>query len=107
MRKTDKREKIIVVASEPLTFEKADWMEIPTNTLVVITGKMNVLQLPIRDEHALGVEDRGKVRRDPTFAIKTGFPPSMAGATSGAEEVGGLGGGGLRGSSRPPAEIVR
>ncbi|CEH17998.1 n-terminal nucleophile aminohydrolase [Ceraceosorus bombacis] len=33
MVKADKRERIVVVASEPLTFEKADWMEISTNTL--------------------------------------------------------------------------
>jgi hypothetical protein len=57
MSKSDKRENIIVVASEPLTFEKgrkhyfylhislnghfaADWMEIRTNTMIVITPKM-------------------------------------------------------------------
>ncbi|KAF9513254.1 hypothetical protein BS47DRAFT_1344497 [Hydnum rufescens UP504] len=39
MSKSDKRENIIMVASEPLTFEKADWMEIKTNTLIVITPK--------------------------------------------------------------------
>lgn len=82
MVKTDKREKIIVVASEPLTFEKADWMEIPTNTLVCITPKMNVLQLPIVDEYALGKGDQ--TIRSPTFAIKTGYPPSMSGATAAA-----------------------
>jgi len=80
MVKTDKREKIIVVASEPLTFEKADWMEIPTNTLVCITPKMNVLQLPIVDEYALGKGDH--TIRSPTFAIKTGYPPSVSGATA-------------------------
>ncbi|KAG8815244.1 hypothetical protein FRC18_001598 [Serendipita sp. 400] len=50
MSKSDKRENIIMIASEPLTFEKADWMEIPTNTMVVITPKMNLLQIPIVDE---------------------------------------------------------
>ena len=57
MSKSDKRENIIMVASEPLTFEKgmctvfpgqiflkflskADWMEIRTNTMIVITPKM-------------------------------------------------------------------
>jgi glutamine amidotransferase len=80
MVKMDKREKIIVVASEPLTFEKADWMEIPSNTLVCITPKMNVLQLPIRDEYWLGREEEvagGGRGRSPTFAIKTGYPPSV------------------------------
>lgn len=34
MTKSDKRENIFMIASEPLTFEKADWMEVPTNTIV-------------------------------------------------------------------------
>lgn len=68
MSKADKRENIIMVslrhqsgrslcpecsqiASEPLTFEKADWMEIRTNYMVVITPKMNLLQIPIIDRH--------------------------------------------------------
>ncbi|KAG8815298.1 hypothetical protein FRC17_000751 [Serendipita sp. 399] len=50
MSKSDKRENIIMIASEPLTFEKADWREIPTNTMVVVTPKMNLLQIPIVDE---------------------------------------------------------
>ncbi|SNX83637.1 related to DUG3 - probable glutamine amidotransferase [Melanopsichium pennsylvanicum] len=77
MVKTDKREKIIVVASEPLTFEKADWMEIPTNTLVVVTAKMNVLMMPITDEYAIQSGEQGLVKRDPQFALGRGFPPSM------------------------------
>ncbi|KAF9208128.1 hypothetical protein BGZ59_010787 [Podila verticillata] len=50
MIKADKREDIVVIASEPLTFEKADWLTIPTNSVVVITSKMNVLMYPILDE---------------------------------------------------------
>jgi glutamine amidotransferase len=50
MSKRDKRENIIMIASEPLTFEKADWLEIKTNTMVVVTPKMNLLQIPIVDE---------------------------------------------------------
>ncbi|KAG0073007.1 hypothetical protein BGZ92_003964, partial [Podila epicladia] len=51
MVKADKREDIVVIASEPLTFEKADWLTIPSNTVVVITSKMNVLMYPIMDEY--------------------------------------------------------
>ncbi|KAK9720613.1 glutamine amidotransferase subunit [Basidiobolus ranarum] len=51
MIKSDKREDIVVVASEPLTFEQADWITIPTNTLVVITPRFNVLLYPIKDEN--------------------------------------------------------
>lgn len=50
MRKYDKREKIVLIASEPLTFEKSDWLEVPCQTLIVVTPKMNVLQFPILDE---------------------------------------------------------
>ena len=39
MTKADKREDIIMIASEPLTFERSDWMEVKTNTMIVITPK--------------------------------------------------------------------
>ncbi|KAJ9054578.1 glutamine amidotransferase subunit [Entomophthora muscae] len=47
MVKADKREHMVVIASEPLTFEEADWLPIPNNHLVVITPKLNVLRYPI------------------------------------------------------------
>lgn len=50
MVKADKREDIVLIASEPLTFEKADWLKIPTNTVVVVTARMNVLMYPVMDE---------------------------------------------------------
>ena len=40
MTKADKREDIIMIASEPLTFEQRDWMEVKNNTMVVITPKV-------------------------------------------------------------------
>jgi glutamine amidotransferase len=40
MTKADKRENIIMIASEPLTFERSDWMEVKTNTMLVITPKV-------------------------------------------------------------------
>jgi len=73
MCKSDKRENIIMVASEPLTFEKADWMEIPTNTMLVITPKMNVLQIPIRDEFHVPPTDPASRARATTFASEKGF----------------------------------
>lgn len=42
MTKADKRENIIMIASEPLTFERSDWMEVKTNTMMVITPKVRV-----------------------------------------------------------------
>lgn len=82
MLRADKRENIIMIASEPLTFEQQDWMVVRNNHMVVITPKvslfvpivrnhwllftmlisptliffgfqMNVLQIPIIDEFAL------------------------------------------------------
>lgn len=58
---------------EPLTFEKADWLTIPTNNILVITPKLNVLLQPIKDkfytperglEHKLG-EDEAVIIPDP------------------------------------------
>jgi len=43
MTKADKRESIIMIASEPLTFERNEWMEVKTNTMVVITPKVHIL----------------------------------------------------------------
>jgi len=34
------REDIVMIASEPLTFEQKDWMEVKNNTMVVITPKV-------------------------------------------------------------------
>ena len=42
MTKADKRENIIMIASEPLTFERSEWMEVKTNTMIVITPQVSV-----------------------------------------------------------------
>ncbi|KAI0639481.1 N-terminal nucleophile aminohydrolase [Trametes polyzona] len=73
MSKTDKRENIIMVASEPLTFEKADWMEIRTNHMVVITPKMNLLQIPIVDKYYVPQSDPAALSRGTDFAAAKGF----------------------------------
>lgn len=73
MSKSDKRENIILVASEPLTFEKADWMEIRTNTMIVITPKMNLLQIPIIDEFFVPPSDPASQNRGTGFAADKGF----------------------------------
>lgn len=51
MVKANKREDVVVVASEPLTYERTDWMVIPTNTLLVITPRLNVHLHPIVDKY--------------------------------------------------------
>jgi glutamine amidotransferase len=42
MTKADKRQQIIMIASEPLTFERSDWMEVKTNTMLVITPNVRL-----------------------------------------------------------------
>ncbi|KAF9134584.1 hypothetical protein BGW39_006524 [Mortierella sp. 14UC] len=51
MVKDNRRQDMVVIASEPLTFEKADWLTIPTNSVMVVTRRMNVLIYPIIDEY--------------------------------------------------------
>ncbi|KAF8350106.1 nucleophile aminohydrolase [Amanita rubescens] len=73
MSKADKRENMIMIASEPLTFERADWMEIKTNTMVVITPKMNLLQIPIIDKFYVRPSDPAALARNTEFAREKGF----------------------------------
>ncbi|WFD08295.1 glutamine amidotransferase subunit [Malassezia vespertilionis] len=84
MVKADRRQKIVVIASEPLTFEKgmhrcmnslaADWMEVESNTILCITPNMNVLQYPILDEYH---SPRSQMHvRNPNFAMRAGFHPN-------------------------------
>ncbi|KAJ2785137.1 glutamine amidotransferase subunit [Coemansia javaensis] len=51
MSKANRREDVVVVASEPLTYERSDWLVIPTNTVLVVTPKMNVHLSPIKDKY--------------------------------------------------------
>ncbi|THV07733.1 N-terminal nucleophile aminohydrolase [Dendrothele bispora CBS 962.96] len=73
MAKADRRESIIMIASEPLTFERADWMEIKTNNMVVITPKMNLLQIPIIDKFYVPPSDPASLARTTEFAREKGL----------------------------------
>ncbi|KIK60983.1 hypothetical protein GYMLUDRAFT_43517 [Collybiopsis luxurians FD-317 M1] len=73
MAKADKRENIIMIASEPLTFERADWMEIKTNNMVVVTPKMNLLQIPIVDKFYVPPSDPASLTRTTEFAREKGL----------------------------------
>ncbi|KAG0168529.1 hypothetical protein DFQ30_004627 [Apophysomyces sp. BC1015] len=74
MVKADRREDMVVVASEPLTFEKADWLTIPTNNILVITPKLNVLLQPIKDKFY--TSDRGAEVKDEAERIPEPEPES-------------------------------
>ncbi|ORY33773.1 nucleophile aminohydrolase [Naematelia encephala] len=85
MTKADKREDIIMIASEPLTFERSDWMEVKTNTMIVITPKMNVLQIPIIDEFWVPPQDPASQHRSTDFAVALGFGHGFASAQASTE----------------------
>lgn len=50
MERSHRLNSIVMVASEPLTFERSDWIAIPTNTLLVIRKNPSVLIKPIKDQ---------------------------------------------------------
>ena len=51
----------------------ADWMEIRTNNMIVITPKMNLLQIPIVDEFYVPPSDPAAPIRTTSFAEGKGF----------------------------------
>lgn len=50
MVQANRRQDMVVVASEPLTFEHTDWLRIPPNHLLLLTPTLNVLMYPIMDK---------------------------------------------------------
>lgn len=50
MERLNRSQDVIFVASEPLTFERGDWICVPTNTMLIITKNNTVLMYPIEDE---------------------------------------------------------
>lgn len=79
MQKFDKRESVVLIASEPLTFEPNDWQEVENNCCLVITPKRNVLQIPIRDEY---FQDTRHSKRSSDFASSKGLFISKQQATA-------------------------
>lgn len=59
MERLDRSQDVFMIASEPLTFERNDWMVVPTNTIITITNTNAVLMYPIEDEfYYQGVTER-------------------------------------------------
>ncbi|CAK9442391.1 uncharacterized protein LODBEIA_P61340 [Lodderomyces beijingensis] len=69
MERLNRSQDVIFVASEPLTFERGDWLCVPTNTLITITNKNTVLMHPIEDEFY----DGGLVERSSGLAMSKGL----------------------------------
>jgi len=56
-----------------LTFLSADWMEIKTNNMIVLTPKMNVLLIPIIDKFYVHPTDPDSLNRGTDFAAAKGL----------------------------------
>ncbi|EDK47037.1 conserved hypothetical protein [Lodderomyces elongisporus NRRL YB-4239] len=69
MERLNRSQDVIFVASEPLTFERGDWLCVPTNTLITITNKNTVLMHPIEDEFY----DGGVIERSSGLAMSKGL----------------------------------
>jgi hypothetical protein len=51
----------------------ADWMEIKTNYMIVVTAKMNVLLIPIVDKFYVSPSDPAAESRGIDLAVAKGF----------------------------------
>lgn len=84
MERKNKGQDIVMIASEPLTFERNDWIAIPTNTMITIK-KQTVLLHPIIDEYydeepgqprsSQFAESKGLVSPMVVGSTETGVPP--------------------------------
>ncbi|KAG7191464.1 uncharacterized protein KQ657_003140 [Scheffersomyces spartinae] len=50
MERLNRSQNVVFILSEPLTFERGDWITVPTNTILTITKSNTVLMHPIKDE---------------------------------------------------------
>ena len=69
MERQDKASDVVLVASEPLTFERHSWLSVPTNTIMTIS-KQNVEVKPIKDEF---YDDSPDKERSTGFAKSKGL----------------------------------
>lgn len=69
MERLNRSQDVIFVASEPLTFERGDWICVPSNTMITITKNNTVLMHPIEDEFY----DSGMHERSSGLAMSKGL----------------------------------
>ncbi|OJK00219.1 hypothetical protein ASPACDRAFT_78151 [Aspergillus aculeatus ATCC 16872] len=77
MERHDKGADIVLVASEPITFERHNWVSVPANSIVTI-HKQTVMLHPIMDEFY--VEDSNQDRSS-CFAVSKGLVSTAPGTT--------------------------
>lgn len=73
MKRLDRGQNVIMVASEPLTFERGDWIAVPTNSVLTIKNQ-TVLLHPIIDEY---YQEDPLYSRSSTFAESKGLMGSI------------------------------
>lgn len=86
MERLNRSQDVIFVASEPLTFERGDWICVPTNTMISITKNNTVLMHPIQDEFY----DSEGTERSSGLAMRKGL---MGGVPTKAKVINGSEGG--------------
>ncbi|GBG24052.1 Cys-Gly metallodipeptidase dug1 [Hondaea fermentalgiana] len=57
MARTDVRDELVIVTSEPLTERRADWISIPTNHLLLVSPSKNLLLSPIINDPSTATLD--------------------------------------------------
>ncbi|KAL8823386.1 MAG: hypothetical protein Q9191_005902 [Dirinaria sp. TL-2023a] len=78
MERRDKGADIVLVASEPLTFERDNWVTVPTNSVLTV-HKQTVMIHPIMDEY---YNQSPSYVRSSGFAVSKGLVSSAPGATA-------------------------
>ncbi|SCV05283.1 LANO_0H04082g1_1 [Lachancea nothofagi CBS 11611] len=73
MERLDRNQDVIMVASEPLTFERGDWTAVPTNSILTIKNQ-TVLLHPIMDEY---FQEDPLYARSSTLAERKGLMGSV------------------------------
>ncbi|KAL2133285.1 hypothetical protein VTI74DRAFT_2586 [Chaetomium olivicolor] len=84
MERSDKGADVVLVASEPLTFERENWVNVPTNSILTIHNQ-TVMVHPIMDQYY----DRNPHHRRSTAFVRTkGLSANEKGTTGAGTPVG-------------------
>jgi len=78
MERRDKASDVVLVASEPLTFERHNWLAVPTNTIITISDQ-TVDVRPIKDEYW---DEDPSIDRSTGFAKEKGLMSKAPGGTA-------------------------
>lgn len=85
MERCHRLNSVAMIASEPLTFERSDWIVIPTNTIATLKGQTVLLQ-PIRDEFFV---DDPRATRSSELMVRKGLAsPLVPSALRGVPPLG-------------------